>query len=304
MHGIKSWKNHKGNLLDSKDGFDVIECESCGFKHIVPVPAPEELEQIYKHEYYTKEKPHYIERYTEDLEWWNMVYSERYDVFESLLSNERRRILDVGSGPGYFLAHGKNRGWNCIGLEPSICASKHSNELGLDIISEFLSERMQERMGLFDVIHMSEVLEHAPNPSELVYIAANMLNKGGLICVIVPNDYSPFQYVLRNVGGYEPWWVAPPHHINYFDPKSLTFLIASKGFDIVLQESTFPIDMFLLMGDNYVGNDDLGRLCHTRRKKFELNMSGAGMSDLKHRLFREFFQMGIGREIMVIGRKI
>jgi len=52
----------------------------------------------------------YIERDLEDSEWLNLVYSERYDAFERLLGLKRRRLLDVGSGPGRFLQHGVERG--------------------------------------------------------------------------------------------------------------------------------------------------------------------------------------------------
>ena len=113
---IITWSEHQGKCLDSANGFDVIDCECCHFKHIVPLPSAEELEKIYKFEYYTQEIPLYIQRYTEDLDWWNSVYKERYDEFENFLPSNRRRILDVGSGPGYFLLHGKKRGWNTLGI--------------------------------------------------------------------------------------------------------------------------------------------------------------------------------------------
>ena len=55
----KEWKNHKGHLEESVNGFDVIDCERCGFRHIIPVPTEEELEKAYQHDYYTQEKPLY-----------------------------------------------------------------------------------------------------------------------------------------------------------------------------------------------------------------------------------------------------
>src|SRR5206468_3020422 len=53
----KSWEGHSGAELDSIGGFTVIECERCRFRHIVPVPTAEELESVYRHEYYTSAKP-------------------------------------------------------------------------------------------------------------------------------------------------------------------------------------------------------------------------------------------------------
>ncbi len=61
--------DHSGIVLNSVDGFDVIHCESCGFKHIIPIPDEEELERIYKHEYHVKEKPLMLQHQLEDQEW-------------------------------------------------------------------------------------------------------------------------------------------------------------------------------------------------------------------------------------------
>ncbi|MBI2353863.1 MAG: class I SAM-dependent methyltransferase [Deltaproteobacteria bacterium] len=298
-----SWQNHCGEILDSVAGFDIIECRTCGFRHITPIPTPEELEKVYREDYYSTEKPLYLERHREDLEWWNLVYGERYDLFEQLLPSVRRRIVDVGSGPGFFLLQGKERGWDALGIEPSSQSAAHSRELGLEIVEEFLDDTLVTQLGTFDVVHLSQVLEHIPHPHDMVKRAHGLLAPGGLLCVIVPNDYSPFQHALRTACGFQPWWVAPPHHINFFDFASLKQLLERCGFEVLHQETTFPIDLFLLMGDNYIGNDDLGRACHGRRKNFELNLAKAGLGQVKQQLYQALAGLGLGREVVLIGRK-
>jgi len=303
MTDIKIWQEHKGVILDNVNGFDVIECQKCSFKHIIPIPTEEELKTIYRHIYYTEDKPLYLERIREDLEWWNTVYSELYESFEEFLPPDRRSILDVGSGPGFFLLHGKKRGWKTMGIELSARAVEHSRNLGLNILEDFFTEQTAKRLDHVDVIHMSEVLEHIPNPRTLLAISRNLLNAGGLISIIVPNDYNPFQYVLRKSCGYKPWWVAPPHHINYFDFSSLSKLLSSLDFEILSQQATFPIDLFLLMGDNYVGNDDTVYQCHKKRMNFELNLYKANMSKVKKQFYKDLAKNGIGREIQIIAIK-
>lgn len=304
MAKVKSWDKHVGPVLDTVNGFDVIKCAACGFTHIVPIPSPEDLERVYRHEYYSTEKPLYLERTREDLEWWNLVYSDRYDTFEELLPRGRRRILDIGSGPGIFLHHGKCRGWETLGIEPSAQAAAHSRELGIDIVQEFITEDTALKIGHFDVVHMSMVLEHIPDPIGLLRIARDLLKPDGVICVVVPNDYSFFQEALRNVCGLQPWWVAPPHHINYFDFDSLASLFHKINLNVVAKEATFPIDLFLLMGDNYVGNDEMGRVCHSKRKALESNLAAAGMTKVKRDLYRRLADTGIGREVCMYGRKL
>jgi 2-polyprenyl-3-methyl-5-hydroxy-6-metoxy-1,4-benzoquinol methylase len=238
----KEWQDHLGEILDTKNDYDVISCEKCQFNHIIPTPSEDELKEVYENEYYADEKPLYIERMNEDLKWWNLSYDDRYDSFEELLDNNMRTILDVGSGPGVFLKRGKERGWDVQGIEPSKQAYKYSTEtLGLKIHNTFLNNITKAELGQFDVIHMSEVLEHISNPCELINIAYEKLNPGGLVSVVVPNDYNPFQIALQDACEYEPWWVVPPHHINYFNFDSLTSLLEIAGFHILLKESTFPI---------------------------------------------------------------
>ena len=300
----KEWKEHSGEIIDSKNEFDVIECKKCHFKHIVPIPNEDEMKHMYEDEYYTDEKPLYIERMNEDLEWWNLTYDDRYESFEQQLDKDSRAILDVGSGPGIFLKRGRELGWNVTGIEPSRQAYEYSSEkLGLNIHNKFLNEKTKDDLQTFDVIHMSEVLEHIPDPENLLNIAHEKLNLGGLICIVVPNDYNLFQLSLHEACDYDPWWVAPPHHINYFDFESLPRLLEKIGFEVVLKESTFPIDMFLLMGHNYVENDTLGRECHKMRKLFELNLDKAQNNYIKRKLYRLFAKVGVGREIIIFGKK-
>ncbi|MEW6386287.1 MAG: class I SAM-dependent methyltransferase [Thermodesulfobacteriota bacterium] len=304
LKGVIDWGPHRGPILDEIKGYSVIDCEVCGFKHVVPLPTLEELAAVYRLEYYTVDKPLYLERYREDLDWWNLVYRERYETFEELLSPTRRRLLDVGSGPGFFLRLGQERGWQTLGIEPSARAAAHSRSLGVEVLEDFLTEETAAGLGTFDVVHLSEVLEHIPDPRGMLAIVQSLLAPAGLLCVVVPNDYNPLQNSLRAVCGFEPWWVGPPHHLNYFDFASLSRLVESTGFEVVLTEATFPIDMFLLMGDNYVDNDLLGRQCHQKRKNLEQNLAKAGMTDLKRRLYKALASLGLGREVQIFAKKI
>jgi len=300
---VKEWMGHEGEVLASDNGFDVIDCRQCGFKHITPIPTVDELERVYKHDYYEEEKPLYLERYLEDIDWWNATYTQRYEIFERHLPERQRDILDIGSGPGYFLLNGKKRGWNVRGIEPSIKAFEHSYSLGLEVEHGFFLEQTAKDLGTFDVVNLGLVLEHITDPSGMLRLINHQLNDDGIVCIIVPNDFNPFQLLLRDHLDFEPWWVAPPHHINYFNFKSLAGLLEKCGFSVVHQESTFPIDLFLLMGDNYIENDEVGRECHSKRMNFERSARSDGSGDLLERLYSDFAKQGIGREVVLYARK-
>jgi len=295
---------HTGVVLHKHGKYEIISCNECGFKHVIPLPSDEELNKIYKEEYYTSEKPNYIEKYQKDIEWWNLIYQYRYNLFESFLNNDERKILDIGSGPGHFLKTGKSRGWDVKGLEPNIDASKYSSNLGVDIIRDFFTNEISEQIGLFDVINLGEVLEHLIDPTEFLFRVKYNLNKNGLISIIVPNDYNPFQMILHHNLNFNPWWLAPPYHLNYFSFDSLKILLEKVGFKVLNSESTFPIDIFLLMNDNYIGDEVKGREVHEKRKAFEIALLNSKNERLMNTLYQEFAKLNIGREIFIIAQNI
>ena len=298
-----TWNAHHGPILTEKDEWTVIDCSPCGFRHVVPLPTEEELREVYEHEYYTSEKPLYLERVREDLAWWHELYDERFGAFESLKTSPGRRLLDVGSGPGFLLEFGKDRGWDVLGIEPSRTAAAHARELGVEVIEAFLDDSLAKELEPFDTIHLSEVLEHLPDPAAMVARCRELLVPGGVLCVSVPNDFNPFQRALVDAGDQEPWWVAPPHHLNYFDFESLEGLLTRAGLAVQLRETSFPIDLFLVMGENYVGNDELGRRCHGLRMAFEDTLRRAGRLDLKRDLYHAFADLGLGRLAVVHARR-
>jgi len=295
---------HYGEIIDSKDNFDVIECKTCGFKHVIPIPTEKEIEQYYKDTYYNNIKQNYIEKQHKEIEWWNFIYNERYAMFEKYLSKKQRRILDIGCGPGFFLKFGKERNWKGFGIEPSIKAALFAQSLGLEVINEFFNKTNYKNLGKFDVIQLNQVLEHLPVPKETITLCHRLLNPGGLLFISVANEYNPFQRIVTGYMDYPHWWVVPPQHINYFSIKTIKKLSKSCGFENVNLITTFPIDIFLLMGDNYIDNDSLGKICHKRRKNFEFALVRSGNIILKQKIYKALSKLNLGREIEILARKL
>lgn len=301
---IKNWQKHSGPVLLKIGKFDVISCRSCGFNHLIPFPTEENLIKAYKKDYYTQIKPDYFDKQKKDLKWWNLVYEERINRIEKLLpKNSKKRLLDVGSGPGFFIKYATERGFECLGLEPSLAATEYANKMGAKTIAGFFNKDSVQDLGEFDVIHMQGVMEHMQNPIEALKTAYSVLKPGGLFCNIVANDFNPLQIILMNYLKFKPWWVVPSEHINYFSIDSLKKITTSSGFKVKNVITTFPIDLFLLMGDNYVGNDKVGKQAHMRRKNLEFALIESGNLEFKERLYKSFASLDIGRDIELITQK-
>lgn len=292
--------SHHGPVIVSVDGRDVIDCKACGFRHIDPLFTSEELKAFYEKEFYQSERADYFSRMEGDRDWWMLRYGHYYAMLESHVSG--RRMLDIGSGPGFFLDAGKARGWDVTGFEPSPMASEYCTRRGLKVINDFFSADAAREHGPFDAIALSMVLEHVKDPIGLINQAREMLRPGGLLLLISPNDFNPLQTVLWREMGFAPWWVVPKHHLNYFDLASASQFVKARGFDLLHVETSFPLEQYLLSGRNYVGNDAVGRECHKERKAFESALYAKAPAVMRG-LAAGWAAQGIGREFLVLGRK-
>ena len=184
--------------------------------------------------------------------------------FERLLPSDRRRLLDIGSGPGFFLKTAKARGWKALGIEPSRQAARHARSLGLEVAEGFFNAETAPGLGRFDAIQLNNVLEHVPDPAAILIEARELLEPSGVLCVNVPNDFSPFQIAARAATTKTEWWVSPKHHLNYFDFESLAGLLERLGFQIAERIDQLPDGAVPAHGRGLHGRRSAGpRLPHT-----------------------------------------
>ena len=303
-----SWNDHSGHILVSVEGYDAIECETCQFIHVVPLPSAQELEEYYRTSFYEESKPDYFKNAERDREWLNIGYDMKLEMLEEALREAPetrktgRRVLDIGSGPGHFLRRAEESGWSAVGLEASPAAVDFSRGFGVQVHQGYFDgTNVLEELGQFDAIHMQHVLEHTPDPIAFLKGLANLLRPGGAICVEVPNDFSPVQSILHSLEGFPAWWVAPPDHLNYFNRDSLADVFGRCGFAPASWTSQFPIDLALVAGLDYVRDSSIGKAVHEARVRLEKQISVADAALLRS-LYSGLLEVGIGREIIAVAR--
>jgi len=293
---------HVGVEVAHRNTYSIINCENCNFIHAVTQEGNNHQE-LYKSHFYSEEKPNYIEDNKNDAEWWDFTYGLRVDQVDTLRLGKSKNWLDIGTGPGYFLDAAVRRMKNVVGIEPGQLAAEHAVSKGHRVINDYFTEKTSSKLGIFDGIHCSEVLEHVPDPLEfLKTIQLNMDNET-ILCTVVPNDFSLIQSIFTEDKNNDvKWWIDPPFHLNYFSKESLRKILEASGLRVIHETSMFPIDLFLLMGDDYIGNEVRGREAHQRRKKLEFSFYNSGNIEILNNLYEQMTKLGIGRELVFFSK--
>jgi len=290
-------------LVDGVAGRAVVDCAACGFAHLDPLPTADDLRETYRRHYYESVKPDYLAKEASEQAWWRLEHDDKLAALAAL-GVPAGRLLDVGCSGGFFLAHAARRGWTVLGIEPSAQAAAWARGLGVEVVEAFVDALDWTALGTFDAVHLKLVLEHLPDPAAVLAQAVARLRPGGVLCVQVPNDFNRLQAAVRaTVPGTPPWWVAPPYHVNYFDFASLERLCARAGAVPVRRDTNFPMELFLLMGEHYVGDEAVGRACHRKRMLLEERLAAAGEDGLRRRLYAALAAAGLGREAIVWARR-
>lgn len=119
---------------------------------------------------------------------------------------EELRVLDVGCGNGSQLGVPLARaGFRLKGVDTDARSIEHANHLAQGLTNvEFVCARVEElpASALYEVVILSEVLEHLENPGELLTESAKRMTADGIMIVTVPNGFGEFEidsWVFRSL---------------------------------------------------------------------------------------------------------
>ncbi len=274
------------------EGLKVGFCNSCGFYHTDPYPSEKYLMDFYqKYEMPTSQA--------------NLVETAR--LLAANLSKDSR-VVDLGCGDGKFLEKLHKLGFsNLYGFDQGP-ALERAQQLDFGHFEKksvwsYLSDMEATGGSNADAMVMINVLEHVTEPLILLERIYKLLPEHGVLCITVPNDFSPLQQAFLKVKGHLPWFVCLPDHLNYFSFKTLNEALKKVGFNVLDQSALYPLELFLLQDLDYIASPDLGPIAHQRRVTFEENLKAVGMTDTLDHFYRTLASGGYGRQIMVVAGK-
>ncbi len=276
-----------------------------GFYQITPTPSEEEIADYYAKEFYSSSYPQLnnssLEIQERDKEFNDAHREDMYHMLCKLVGNNLNgiKILDFGCGWAQTLRFFSTKGADCYGCDPAIEAVQYARSQGLNVVQTKMHSVDVFNEQKFDVVLLLNVLEHLSDPVKTVIeIKSKVLRKGGVLVIEVPNDFNILQQCAVKVHKIKPWWIAPPAHLNYFSRESLTALLSRNGFSIEKIIGSFPLEMFLLFGENYIGDAELGRACHQKRVAFEINLRKHGYAKELELFYSMLADLNLGRQIL------
>lgn len=225
----------------SGESFDLYSCHQCGFIFTQDFPSEAEIGKYY-------ETPDYISHTNTRKGLMNAIY---HIMRSYMLQRKARlvvkeahrktgRLLDIGTGTGYFPYTMGNKGWEVEAIEKSPQARAFALEhFDLKVKEEHALSTFEP--GSFDVITLWHVMEHL-EPLHTVWDRLNeLLTEKGRLIVAVPNAAS------FDAHYYQHEWAAydVPRHLWHFTPSTMQQLATRHGF-IMTARYPMPLDAFYI----------------------------------------------------------
>ncbi len=227
-----------GDLLYGMPGkFTVARCEACRHAFLNPRPPRESIGQFYVADYgpfretSRATKPRrfgWLKRFV--LFW---IDSRATRLPAELDSLTQARVLELGCATGTYLDSLRQRGWRCVGLEPTESAARVARERSLHVITGSLESSWGQEPELqpasFDAIFAWMVVEHLHDPVATLRLARKLLKPRGWLLLSVPNfgcwerlAFGRFWYALQL-----------PTHLQHFTPVTICRLLEASGLELV-----------------------------------------------------------------------
>jgi len=119
---------------------------------------------------------------------------EQLELLSSFVGDLKgKKLLEVGSGWGLFVALTRKQAIESYGIEPeeevyqTSLKVLESYGLGKDFIKKASGEEIPFKDNTFDAVYSTMVLEHVKDPEKVIKESIRVLKKGGYLQFVIPN---------------------------------------------------------------------------------------------------------------------
>ncbi len=200
---------------------ETVICCSCGLLRSDPLMDDAALDWFYSSDFYRKlySGEDFIPHTSENFFGMLGTADKRFDIIAEILPDKRfTRVAEIGCGAGWNLYPFFKRGIVTVGCDYSPEMTAFGRTMGMDIRTGSI-EQLQD--GKCDLVIMSHVLEHMPDPKATIRAADEILEDDGAIYIEVPDLR---EFCIGTLQSAHVWTFAPDH---------LCALLRKCGFEAV-----------------------------------------------------------------------
>lgn len=156
--------------------------------------------------------------------------------FNQLPSLPNKKLLDVGSGAGICVNAARKYGFDAIGVEPSERGAQLSRKnYSIYVICDLLKED-DDLPRDFGVLTLWDVIEHVPDPVEMVTNCALHLVEEGYLVLETPDEGALIRKIIRRLSTFSRAFDLRNNmyyraHRYYFTTTAMRKLLERCGFD-------------------------------------------------------------------------
>lgn len=176
------------------DKLNVLECDTCKTLYVSPAPDESSLERFYEQYHQAYFAPFLAEPATQQTAPKTRLFPPKRQHASDLrvarisryLDLNGKRTLDVGCGRGRLMGLMLSMGSQVFGVDPDQAAVDYARASGLTSVWQGGIDSVDPSL-VFDLITISDVIEHPLDPQRLLSECFNRLKPGGLIMIWTPN---------------------------------------------------------------------------------------------------------------------
>ena len=214
-------------------------CLDCGLHFTDPHPTLEDIKHFYTGNYHGEQRE---EGGTE------RKFGPKYERYLQWLGTfvPSGSTLDVGCSTGLFPHMFLKKGYDAEGLELNPeSAEWGAAHYGIPIHCRTIEDHAHTSAKAYDLITMTDVLEHTVNPQETLGVVHRLLNPGGHLLVTFPDIQAPksrYYQLLAKVFRRDWLWITchVPHHTWEFTEPMARNCFQKAGFTVVGFRRTEP----------------------------------------------------------------
>jgi SAM-dependent methyltransferase len=233
-----------------KKKYSVVKCNKCGLIYLNPRPTKKILYSQYKKNYSPGDR-NSLKTFLKNKSYWKeklRPYWYRYIGFYSVFDlNEKGTFLDIGCASGDTLEFARKKGLDVYGVELNPRFVQICKDKKLNVYCGFVEDVIFPA-NMFDVIWMSQVLEHLPSPKSTLKEMKRILKPEGKIYIFCPNARS---YLLKIFGKYWNGWFVP-YHLYTFTEETIRLLAVRSGIYLESFSTSTPINHFIVSLKSYI----------------------------------------------------